>query len=85
MGWVLPYHLASSDILLALSPSSEHDWLGKRQGDLLQALGLESLARRQDAVSRLRAVYASIFDLAEELSEVSTVTAAQDALATVTS
>lgn len=68
MGWVLPYHLATSDALLAVSPESEHDWLRHRQGELQRALGLEIFARRQDAVSRLRTVYAEIFTVADDLA-----------------
>jgi hypothetical protein len=85
MGWVLPYHLATSDALLAVSPPSEHGWLRQRQGELQQALGLESVARRQNSAARLRDVYSKVFAVADELAEVMSATAGADALATVTS
>jgi hypothetical protein len=85
MGWVLPYHLATSDMLLAVAPASEHGWLWRRQCELQQALGMESLAQRQHAVSRLRAVYSDVFDLAGELAKVTAATVARDALTTVAS
>lgn len=69
MGWVLPYHLATSDALLAVSPASEHGWLRQRQGELQQALGMQSLAQRQNAVARLRESYDELFAEANERAE----------------
>lgn len=65
MGWVLPYHLATSDALLAAAPVSEHGWIWQRQGELQHVLGLETLTRRQRAVARLRHLYVDIFAVAE--------------------
>jgi hypothetical protein len=85
MGWVLPYHLATSDALLTVAPASEHGWLWQRQGELQQVLGMESLAQRRHAVGRLRTVYSEIFAVADELAEVSAATEGFDVLATVAS
>ena len=85
MGWVLPYHLATSDALLAVTPASEHGWLSRRQGELQHVLGLESIASREHAVSELRSIYRGIFSLAEELAAVIPATEGADALATVAS
>jgi hypothetical protein len=83
MGWVLPYHLATSDALLAVSPGSEHGWLWQRQGDLQSALGMESVAQRQYAISRLRDSYSGIFAVADRQGDVTSATSGVDALATV--
>jgi hypothetical protein len=85
MGWVLPYHLATSDALLAVSPRSEDGWLRQRQGELQRALGMESVARRQNAVARLHDIYAEIFALADVLAGVMPATEGTDALTTVAS
>lgn len=85
MGWVLPYHLATSDALLAASPASEHDWLRQRQRNLQHVLGMESRAQRENAVARLRAVYSQIFAVANELARVTAATEDSDVLATVAS
>ena len=85
MGWVLPYHLATSDVLLAVSPASEHDWLWHRQGDLQHSLGLESLVYRRQAAAALRNIYEKTFVLAADLTAVSPATSESDALATVAS
>ena len=85
MGWVLPYHLATSDALLAVSPASEHGWIRTRQGELQRALGLESPAQRQAAVAHLRAYYAEIFALADEQAYVLPATEGWEALATAAS
>ncbi|MEZ4561845.1 MAG: hypothetical protein R2853_03850 [Thermomicrobiales bacterium] len=69
MGWVLPYHLATSDMLLGTLPASEHGWLRQRQEKLQQTLGLELLAQRQAAITRLREVYAELFAVADSLVE----------------
>lgn len=82
MGWVLPYHLATSDALLAISPASEHDWLRQRQGELQHALGMESRADRQRAATELQDLYDEVFSVAEGLNSVSPATNAIDALAT---
>ena len=69
MGWVMPYHLATSDVLLAVSPGSEHGWLRQRQSALQQALGKESAAQRQVAIVGLRDLYAELFAEADKLGE----------------
>lgn len=85
MGWVTPYHLATSDALLAILPASEHGWLGTRQGEFQQALGMAGVAQRQNAISRLRNVYSKIFAVADRQVHVESSTANPDAWATVPS
>lgn len=67
MGWVMPYHLATADILLAYGLEAEKPEVAARQCALLQALGLETDAARSTAFARMTGLYERMFALAEEI------------------
>jgi hypothetical protein len=85
MGWVLPYHLATSDVLLAISPRTEQTWIRQRQEGLQHELGMGSATRLRNAAAELRAVHAEIFAVADDLAAVTAATISTDAFATVES
>lgn len=68
LGWVLPYHLATADVVLAHGPEAIKATIAARQEALLRRLGLLTDAERARAVARAKALYARIFALAEEIA-----------------
>lgn len=67
MGWVLPYHLATADVILAVGPAAAQPLIAARQSALLRTLELDTTEARAAAVSRASRLYGRIFTLAEEI------------------
>lgn len=65
--WVLPYHLASADVLLADGPAAEVHRVAARRDRFLAALGLATDDAIDLAYTRAGRVYDEIFDLAERI------------------
>jgi hypothetical protein len=65
VGWVLPYHLATSDVILAHGPAAAVTAFAARQAKLLQTLGLDTPDARAAAVERATQIYDEMFLLAE--------------------
>jgi hypothetical protein len=67
MGWVVPYHLATADVILAYGPEEAKLAIAARQAALLRALGLKTAAERDTAAVRAAGLYKRMFALAEEI------------------
>lgn len=67
MGWIVPYHLSTVDLLLSHGPEDERRTLEAQQRTLLRALGLETDAERDAASKRLRRLGRHIFALADDM------------------
>ena len=67
MGWVLPYHLATADVILADGPDPVKPGFAARRADLLRALGLDTAEARAAAIERATRLYDQIFALADEI------------------
>jgi hypothetical protein len=65
MGWVLPYHLATTDVLLAHGPEAARSAIMARRTGLLRALGMETVEARAAATERAKQIYERIFALAD--------------------
>lgn len=65
--WVLPYHLATADILLADGPDADKPAVVARRDRFLAKLGLATDAAVDAAYARLGPLYAEIFALAESI------------------
>jgi hypothetical protein len=67
MGWVLPYYLGTTDVILADGPEADKPFFAARLADLLQALGLDTTEARAAATVRAVALYDRMLDLAEAI------------------
>jgi hypothetical protein len=67
MGWVLPYHLATADVILAHGPAAVVPEFAARQAKLLQTLGLDTSDARAAAIVRATQIYDELFTLAEAI------------------
>lgn len=67
MGWLMPYHLATADVVMAHGWEAMKPQITARQAALLQALGLETAAARAESIERAMRLYERIFAFAEEI------------------
>lgn len=67
MGWVMPYFLATADVVGSAGPEVAQSVVTIRREMLLRALGLQGTAARAAAVTQARQIYAEIFTLAEAI------------------
>ena len=67
LGWVLPYHLATADVILTDGPAAARPVFAARQTALLRVLGLDTAEARASAAARATRTYDRIFVLAEEI------------------
>jgi hypothetical protein len=67
MAWVMPYHLATADVVMAYGPETVKPQMAARQAELLRALGLETAEARAEAIERAMGLYERIFVFAEEI------------------
>jgi hypothetical protein len=67
MGWVMPYHLATADVIMAHGSPAMKPQIAARQDGLLRALGLETAAARAAAIAQAVHLYDRIFAFAEEI------------------
>jgi hypothetical protein len=67
MAWVMPYHLATADVVMAYGPETVKPQMAARQAELLRALGLDQAAARAEAIERATELYERIFAFAEEI------------------
>ena len=65
LGWASPYYGASTDILLADGPASDHAEVMECRAAMLRLLDRESEAEQAESVERARRVADEIFALAE--------------------
>ena len=69
LSWVLPYHLATADVILADGPESERSRFAERQTALLRDLGLDTAEARAAAYAEAARLSDLAFALAEEIVE----------------
>lgn len=67
MGWILPYYLATADVINSAGPEVARSVVTIRAQMLLRALGLERPAVRAAAVMQARQIYSEIFALADAI------------------
>ncbi len=67
MGWILPYHLATADVVLAVGPQAVKGTFAARRAGLLRALGMETVEGRAAAVANATRLSDRIFTLADEI------------------
>jgi hypothetical protein len=67
LAWVLPYHLATADVLLVDGPASEKPVFAERQAAFLRALGMDTEAVCASKVAQARRLGDRIFALADEV------------------
>ena len=65
--WVIPFHLASTDVILADGPEAEKPRFADRQVGLLKELGLDTAAARAARFEQANRLYDQIFALAHEI------------------
>ena len=67
MGWVLPYYLGTTDVILTDGPEADRPFFAARLTNLLRALDLDTAEARAASAVRAVALYGQIFDLAEAI------------------
>lgn len=67
LGWILPYHLATTDLILAHGPAAVKLEFATRQASFLHTLGLDTPDARIAAVERATGLYDEIFALADAI------------------
>jgi hypothetical protein len=67
MAWVMPYHLATADVVIAYGAETMKPQMAARQAELLRALGLETAEGRAEAIERAMGLYEKMFAFAEEI------------------
>jgi hypothetical protein len=67
MCWIVAYHLATSDVILAHGPAAAVTEFAARQAGLLRTLGLDTADARAAAIERATRLYDEMFILAESI------------------
>lgn len=67
LGWILPYHLATTDVILTHGPAAVKPEFATRQARLLHTLGLDTPDARVAAGERATTIYAEIFTLVDAI------------------
>lgn len=67
MGWVLPCHLVTTDVILDVGPELVKPKFAARQAGLLRTLGLNTAEARAAAVERATELYDQVFALADDI------------------
>jgi hypothetical protein len=69
LGWVLPFYLAASDIVVADGSPAERELWADRRTRFLDVLGLLSDQAREARFAEAAALHGRLFDLAAEIAE----------------
>jgi hypothetical protein len=67
LGWLLPFYLSSTDVILADGPEAEKQRFAARQAGLLDALGMATATARAERFARAERLFPRFFALAEEI------------------
>jgi hypothetical protein len=67
LGWVLPYHLATTDVIMAEGPESERPRFAERQARLLAELGLDTAGARASRFEQAGRLFARALAFAHEI------------------
>lgn len=67
LGWLLPFYLSSTDVILADGPETEKPRFAARQAGFLDALGMATVEARAERLAHAQRLYPRFFALAEEI------------------
>jgi hypothetical protein len=70
LGWLLPFYLASTDVILTDGPEAVKQQFAARQAGFLEALGMGTAKARAARISRAQRLYPRFFALAEEIAAI---------------